>query len=166
MSRIWWYAHRYAFFFLRFARPKSLQCSLSRHGRTVRFLLRTVRAKVINASRRKSERHFEARSIKRVLRFGKRRTNLTGVPWEWYDRDDVGVFFFEGLAWGAIIPDSRKRRRHRVLATTRDFPLRVDGRKENYSLILCQRRNLQVLPTLGRHLVKSRKKILVCGFCM
>lgn len=77
------------FFFSHFARPKSLHCSLSRNNRTVRFLLRTVRAKVINASRQKSERHFEAHSIKRVLRLGKRRTNLTGVPWKWYDRDDV-----------------------------------------------------------------------------
>jgi len=58
---------------------------------TVRFLLRTVRAKVIYASRQKSERHFETRSIKRVLRLGKRRTNLTGVPWD--DRDNVGVFW-------------------------------------------------------------------------
>lgn len=75
-----------------FARPKSLHCSLSRDNGTVRFLLRTVRAKVINASRQKSERHFEAHSIKRVLRLVKRRTNLTGVPWKWYNRDNVGVF--------------------------------------------------------------------------
>lgn len=87
----------YPFFFLslsrsHFARPKSLHCSLSRNNGTVRFLLRTVRAKVINASRQKSERHFEAHSIKRVLRLVKRRTNLTGVPWKWYNRDNVGVF--------------------------------------------------------------------------
>lgn len=95
----------FMFFLLHFAWPKSLQCSLSWDNGTVRFLLRTVRAKVIYASRQKSERHFEARSIKRVLRLSKRRTNLTGVPWD--DRDHVGVFW--ELAWGAIIPDRRKK---------------------------------------------------------
>lgn len=148
-----------------FARPKSLQCSLSWDNGTVRFLLHTVRAKVIYASRQKSERHFEARSIKRVLRLSKRRTNLTGVPWD--DRDNVGVFW--ELAWGAIIPDRRKKkyRRHRVLASIRDILSWMDE-IEAYNYLLCQRGIntffLQMLPTLGRRLVKVN--ILVCGFCM
>lgn len=63
------------FHFSHFARPKSLHfvACLDNNG-TVRFLLRTVRAKVINASRQKSERHFEAHSIKRVLRLRDART--------------------------------------------------------------------------------------------
>lgn len=70
----------------------------------------------IRISVEKREIFWGSFAIKRVLWLNKRRTNLTGVPWEWYDRDDVGVF--RGLAWGAIIPDRRKKnRRHRVLAS-------------------------------------------------
>jgi hypothetical protein len=103
------------------ALPKSLQYGLSRGNGAISSAYDSCQ---------KRETHLGGESEKCIFRLVrssvcsdsvKRRTNLTGVPWrEWYDRDrDVGVFL-EDLAWGAIIPDRRKKKKRnggpRVLA--------------------------------------------------
>lgn len=132
---------RYGFFCIRFV-PKWY----THLGRKARDILRLVRSSVCSDSVRDARTWQECRGM-----IG----TMSGCFWE--------------LAWGAIIPDRRKKkyRRHRVLASIRDILSWMDE-IEAYDYLLCQRGIntffLQMLPTLGRRLVKVN--ILVCGFCM